>query len=528
MLGLLAGLGLLAAGSATLWLGPSSRVGGLLVVAGLLWWAPDVVGWDGGPPLVRGLAVLLAPLLPVLLLALLPSTGDARRRRSLVLAGAGTAVLSAAFVAVSDPFRDPDCWRTCSSTGLLVAARPALADGLEVLLVLARTAVGTAALVLAVGRWAAASAAARRRAGPLLAGIAVAGAAEACYGTVLLTRTEAPGDAVLLAVHDGRALAWTVLAVAGAWTAERALRRRRALQALAAELSAGPRTGSLAASWRELTGDLRLDVVYPVGAEGRHVRADGAPAASAPPPGLVATRLHRDEQVVAVVVHDPDELPPAVLEALLGTAARLALENERLAAERLARTADVRASRRRIVLTGDAARRQLERDLHDGAQQSLLALSFAVRLAAAAAERSGRTAAAAELHAGGALAAAALDDLRELAHGISPAVLSEAGLAVALRSVAERSAVPLELGSVTGERFDPSVELAAYAVVRAAADDPGQDALVVSAVPGGGELHLTVGGHRGGLPTEADDRLQAVGGTATATPRGLEVSLPCG
>ena len=395
------------------------------------------------------------------------------------------------------------------------------------LLALDRTAVGTAAALLAVGRLVAASAAARRRAGPLLAGVAAAGAAEAGYGAALLTRTEAPDDAVLLAVHDGRAAAWTALAVAGAWTAWRALRRRRALQALAAELSAGPRTGSLAASWRELTGDPRLDVVYPVGAEGRHVRADGGPAPSASPPGLVATPLRRDEQVVAVLLHDPDELPPAALEELLGTAARLALENERLAAERLARTADVRASRRRIVTTGDAARRRLERDLHDGAQQSLLALSYALRIAAAAAERSGRTAAAAELQAGGALASSALDELRELAHGISPAVLSEAGLAVALRSVAERSAVPLDLAEVTAERFDPSVELAAYAVVRAAADDPGQDALLVSAVPRDGGLHLTVGGHRGALATEVDDRVQAVGGTATTTSRGLEVSLPC-
>ena len=527
-LGLLAGLGLLAAGCLVVWLGPSSVLGVLLVAAGVLWWAADAVGWQGGPPLVRGVGTALAPLLPVLLLGVLAVTNGGRGRRLVLLAAGSAAGLSACFVAVYDPFLDLHCWRTCEDTGLLVTGRPALADRFGELLALVRTTIGATALGIAVRRLASASTAARRQVGLLLAGVAAAGATEVAYGVALLARPEAPQDALFLAVHDGRAVGWTVLAVAGAATARRALARRRALRELAAELTAGPRTGSLATSLRGLTGDLQLDVLYPVGAGGRLVRADGATASSTLPPGRVATPLRREDQVVAVVLHDPDGLPPSALEGLLGTAARLALENERLAAERLARTAEVRESRRRIVTTGDAARRQLERDLHDGAQQSLLALSYVLRLAASAAERSGQSLVAAELLHGVSLASMALDELRELAHGIHPAVLSEAGLAVALRSLAERSPVPVELVSVTAERFDPSVELAAYAVVRAAAEGAGQDGLVVRAVPRDGSLHLTVGGHCGGLPTEIDDRVAAVGGTAARTSHGVEVVLPCG
>lgn len=526
VLGVVAGTSLLTAGCLAVWLGPSLGLGALLVAAGVLWGAPDAVGWDGGPPRVRAAGIALAPLLPVLLLGLLLATTARSSRRLGGVAAVGTAALAAAFVAVYDPFLDPDCWRTCSDTGVLVTARPGLADLLSALLALARTAVGVVSLALAAGQLSAASATARRRVGPLLAGVVAAGAAEAAYGVALLTRPDTPGDALLLAVHDVRAVAWTALAVAGAVTAQRALRRRRALRALAAELAAGPSTGSLAAAWRELTGDPRLEVLYPVGDDGRCVRADGT-APSPPHPGHVATPLRRDGQLLAVLVHEPDELPPAALEGLLGTAARLALENERLAAEQLARTVEVRTSRRRIVTVGDAARRRLERDLHDGAQQSLLALSYTLRLAAAAAERSGQPAVAAELHGAVSLASATLDELRELAHGIFPAVLSEAGLAVALRSLAERSAVPLELGTVAAGRCPASVELAVYAVVRAAAQDTGQEGLVVHAASADGSLSLIVDGYRGVLATDVDDRVAAVGGTARATPRGLEVVLPC-
>jgi signal transduction histidine kinase len=126
--------------------------------------------------------------------------------------------------------------------------------------------------------------------------------------------------------------------------------------------------------------------------------------------------------------------------------------------------AELRASRARIVQAGDEERRRLERNLHDGAQQRLLSLGLALQLAHAAlgAERNGAsellTEAEDELR-------AALDELRELARGIHPAILTDQGLGAAVRSLAERSAVPVTVAGVPEERLDESVEAAAYFLV---------------------------------------------------------------
>ena len=125
---------------------------------------------------------------------------------------------------------------------------------------------------------------------------------------------------------------------------------------------------------------------------------------------------------------------------------------------------DLRASRARIVEAGDSERRRLERNLHDGAQQRLVTLSLALRLAAARVEDDPPQArvllgqAAEEL-------AQALAELRELARGIHPAVLSDRGLAPALESLAERAPVPVRIGEMVEERLPEQVEAAAYFVV---------------------------------------------------------------
>jgi signal transduction histidine kinase/MFS family permease len=125
---------------------------------------------------------------------------------------------------------------------------------------------------------------------------------------------------------------------------------------------------------------------------------------------------------------------------------------------------ELTASRARIVQAGDAARRRLERNLHDGAQQRLVTLSLTLRLAQArldedaAASRELLDAASGEL-------AAALEELRELARGLHPAILSDRGLGAALEALATRAPVPVELGGVPPERLPPPVEAAAYYVV---------------------------------------------------------------
>src|SRR5207249_4829505 len=152
------------------------------------------------------------------------------------------------------------------------------------------------------------------------------------------------------------------------------------------------------------------------------------------------------------------------LLASAGAAARLALENERLQAELRAQLAELRASRARIVSAGDEERRRLERDLHDGAQQRLLSLGLALQLARAKLGPDANGAAELVAEADGELRAA-LDELRELARGIHPAVLSEQGLAAALKTLAERSPILVTIAEVPDQRLSTPAEAAAYFLV---------------------------------------------------------------
>jgi signal transduction histidine kinase len=178
--------------------------------------------------------------------------------------------------------------------------------------------------------------------------------------------------------------------------------------------------------------------------------------------GRATTLIDRGDQHLAALTHDAslnDE--PELLESV-AAAAGMALENARLHAESRARLSELRASRERIVAAGDAERRRLERNLHDGAQQRLVAVALQLRLLRdrirgdpALAEELA-TVASDEL-------AQSLAELRELARGLHPAVL-EHGLAAALDALANRSAVATTIRYDAPGRLPESVELAAYFV----------------------------------------------------------------
>ncbi len=142
----------------------------------------------------------------------------------------------------------------------------------------------------------------------------------------------------------------------------------------------------------------------------------------------------------------------------------LSAENEQLNAELRAKVEELRASRARIVEAGYAERRRVERDLHDGAQQRLMALTMNLRLARDKLE--GDPATTAELldEAMDELAAATAE-LRELARGIHPAVLTDRGLAAALDGLAERSPVPVQILGAPSERLPAPIESTTYFVV---------------------------------------------------------------
>jgi PAS domain S-box-containing protein len=126
--------------------------------------------------------------------------------------------------------------------------------------------------------------------------------------------------------------------------------------------------------------------------------------------------------------------------------------------------AEVRASRARLVAAADAERKKLERNLHDGAQQRLVSISIALRLAHAKLQAAPSEASALLAGASDELALA-LDELRELARGIHPAVLTDRGLAPALTSLAERAPIPVTIAGAFEERLPMAVEAAAYYVV---------------------------------------------------------------
>jgi signal transduction histidine kinase len=230
--------------------------------------------------------------------------------------------------------------------------------------------------------------------------------------------------------------------------------------------------------------------------------------------------------VIVSSVH-ADAFPP-------GAEARIASFAE-LVAQALANAearAQLAASRARIVAAADAERRRLERNLHDGAQQRLVALALTVRLAERRIESDARAArellssASSELE-------QALAELRELARGLHPAVLTDRGLGPALGALAERAPVPVAVDAAVDERLPPAVEAAAYYVVSEALTNVAKYAGVCDVRVGvarrDGQLEVTVAddgvggadGSRGSGLRGLADRVEALGGR-------LEVSSPVG
>ena len=175
------------------------------------------------------------------------------------------------------------------------------------------------------------------------------------------------------------------------------------------------------------------------------------------------TRLDRDGDPIAALVHDPSLLDdPRLLEAA-GMAARMALENARLAAELRAQLGRVQESRRRIVTAGDEQRQRIERDIHDGAQQRLVALALELRAAQLRLGTDVDPAVEAVLGQAVDELQLAVSELRELARGVHPAVLTEEGLTAALESLAGRTPLPVTVDAPE-ERYPREIEAAAYFV----------------------------------------------------------------
>jgi signal transduction histidine kinase len=261
----------------------------------------------------------------------------------------------------------------------------------------------------------------------------------------------------------------------------------------------------------------------------------------APGSGRAWTAVERDGRRVAAIVHDASLDTSRELVHAAAAASSLAIDNERLKADLRARLEDLRVSRLRIVQATDDARRRIERDLHDGAQQQLVALALELRLLRARMEDP----AAMEMVDGlSRRLAAALEELRELARGIHPAILTERGLGPAVEALAERGALAVEYEVDVDERLPAALEAAAYFViaegltnvakyaqadgVRVEVRRDGDTLVVLVADDGRGGVDLDGGSGLRGL----QDRLAAVDGTLAIESRPgagttLHARIPC-
>jgi signal transduction histidine kinase len=239
---------------------------------------------------------------------------------------------------------------------------------------------------------------------------------------------------------------------------------RAAVGELFVDLRADPAPGDLRDALARALGDPSLTLAYWLPEFETWADLDGR-AVMLPTDGSRATTLiERNGARLAALLHDPvldDE--PELLQ-VVGAAASIALENGRLHAELRARLAELRGSRARVIEAGQKERKRLERNLHDGAQQRLIALSLELSLLEK--EMAGDDdARARRLEQARDEIAASLDELRAVARGLHPAVLSGHGLEVALESIAASAPVSVRLNVALEGRLPEQIEVAAYYVV---------------------------------------------------------------
>jgi signal transduction histidine kinase len=311
---------------------------------------------------------------------------------------------------------------------------------------------------------------------------------------------------------------------------------------LMVELRSQPEPEELRALLARALGDPSLELAYWLPDRREYVDAAGSPKPAVENDGRRVSVLRDDSgEPLAALIHDPALLEDPKLLGAVSSAAQFALENSRLQAELRARLHDVRESRARLVTATDAERRRIERNLHDGAQQTLLGLRLAVRLAR---NRAGDPEVLDTL-----LAEiddelqGAVEELRALARGVHPAVLTEQGLEPALASLARHAAFPTEICCDCPRRLPAPVETAAYYVAAEALANVHKHAqatrarIDVALTDGHAVIEISDDG-RGGADAQGSglrglrDRVEALDGTlgilsTPTTGTRVRAQIPC-
>ncbi len=445
---------------------PYNRFGLLMVAVGFAWFLAGLGEANGDTLFTLGSYVQPLYLVIVVHMVLAFPTGrlETTGQRAIVIAGYMDVLLLRApfFLLGGDPSKGLEGTRPRNA--LALADVPDLADVFDYTFGFVAAALLLATVVMLLRKRRAGTPPQRRAQAPML--YTSLGAASLLTLTALLEVGGAPRGyadvANLLATIAFAVLPFAFLA----GLVRSRYSRAGAVGELIERLNAPVSDQSLRDALAAALGDRSLALVYWRESVGHYVDYDGRPVElPAPDSGRVVAEVERDGRRVGAIIHDAELVEERSLVRAAAASAALALDNERLEAELRARLEELHSSRARLVEVSMFERRRLERDLHDGAQQRLVALSLQLGLARRRIDEGRDEQAGEMLDSARDELALALEELRELARGIHPAVLTERGLAAALESLAGRAAVAVNLERMPPERLPAAVEAAAYFVV---------------------------------------------------------------
>ena len=505
---------------------PNRNPGLLLVIAGLLWLASGIRRSSDPFLFTAGVTLTLMYQPPLLQLALCFPSGVLRsraERRAVVFFFAAWLVIAIASWAFFDPRLHITAGQSTSRNLLLLWDSPELTNTIGDAARVVQVGVGLGIVVVLVSRWRSGSPAYRASFLPLWLAVIIKTASTVWATLAVVQLTGSLSNEALLWQYPATAIV-PLAVLLGLWRYRFA---RGALSDLMVEIGMAPVSDRLIRALRRSVRDPTLSLWRWSPALAGFVDDDGVPR-SVPEDGSgrAAMVLERNGSPVGALVFDEALRDQPQLLAAVRSATSLALDNQNMEQQLRDQLIEVRRSRERIVTAGDARRRELERDLHDGAQQRLVAVSMDL----ARARRAANQAEMKELveQASDELAVA-LAELRELARGVYPPSLRERGLGGSLTALAERSSLPVELDIELPQRPPPQVELAAYFICAEAVTNAAKHAratnlrIGVKGTDTALSLHVTDDGI-GGASAGADggllglaDRAAALGGSFAVT-----------
>jgi signal transduction histidine kinase len=457
------GWGFVGAGLYAWWRRPANNFGPLMTATGFLFFVSELAASDH--TLVYTLATLGGNLFLAvvvhMLLALPSGRLKTRGERALVIAAyVFASPLSRIYVLLSDP-QDFGCGG-CPESALLITNDPDLAHDVDTVINVAAFIIFGLTLALMWRKWRRASRTERHALGPVML---MGATAMAVLEVGLIGQLSGNATVAEIGYYATQAAILPLPYAFLASLARSRVTRGDVVSELVTRLGQAPAQGEVRDALARALDDPSLELAYWLPEYESYADADGRPLDLVGADGSRATTpVSRNGEPIAALVHDPalcDER--SLLDAVAGAAA-IALENVRLNVELRARLEELKGSRARIVEAGDGERRRLERNLHDGAQQRLVALSLTLRLAQgkihADPEKAHELIDAAQHE-----LTLALGELRELARGIHPAVLSDRGLGAALEALAGRAPIEVDLAELPSDRLPEAIEAAAYFVV---------------------------------------------------------------